>query len=134
MKQLTNPWSAKRPDHHDPNVDYSQIHKLKDTPPYDSIFVTSHGIEAIRTQSEKFRAVNARRGPGSEYHTRKSYGHRIPGEKDARTSYGREYTRESSYNAYEEEDVNIEAEEFIQVEHQKLNFGRWMPTNSINYD
>lgn len=131
MEQISCPWTAKRRDHRDPNFD-SQIHELKDGPPYNGIPMTSHGIEAIRPESEKFKAVDSWRTPESEY---TSYGNRMLTEEDERTGYGphgREYIRESSYKVHKE-DINAEAEEFIEMEHQKLKLHKWMSTNSISY-
>ncbi|KAL3501125.1 hypothetical protein ACH5RR_035574 [Cinchona calisaya] len=126
------PRTAKRRDHHDPNVD-SQIHELKDCPPYGSIRMTNHGIVAVRPESENFRAVDSWGAPESEY---TSYGNRVLGDKDERAccgpNYGRERTTENSYKVHEE-DINDEAQEFIEMEHQKFNLRKWISTNSISY-
>ncbi|CAI9093032.1 OLC1v1028433C1 [Oldenlandia corymbosa var. corymbosa] len=139
MQTLRNLWPARHPDNADqPNTDYTQARKMKDEPPYNDIYMTNHGIEALRTQSEKFAAMKnrGRNSHRTDYNTGKSYGNRVsPGRNQAvRTGYGREYSRENSYNGYGEgEDINIEAEEFIEEEHKRLNLMKWMSTSSFSY-
>lgn len=133
MKGTSCPWSAKGRDQRDPNPTVAtQVHKLPDAPPYSSVQMTSHGIEAVRSESEKLRTMDSWRAPESE---RTSSGNGSRGEKDAWSAYGpygRGYARDGNNKVYDE-GVNEEAEEFIEAEHQKLKFLKWVSSNSISY-
>ncbi|CAK9136024.1 unnamed protein product [Ilex paraguariensis] len=85
-------------------------HKLFDAPPYDNIYVTAHGFEALVPKApKKVQAVDHKHAT--------EYG------KKCNHKHATEYDKNCNQKVYEE-DINVEAEEFIELEHEKFELSK----------